>query len=83
MPSGSGRSGAAWLRARCGSRSTTIRWRWFQIATCHLTCRACGRVVAVDGTEILDWGKQVAAEAGYIFTGYAAALSGLCPAHAG
>jgi Fur family transcriptional regulator, ferric uptake regulator len=52
-------------------------------ATCHLTCRACGRVVAVDGTEILDWGKQVAAEAGYTFTGYAAALSGLCPAHAG
>jgi hypothetical protein len=45
--------------------------------------RACGRVVAVDGTEILDWGKQVAAEAGYTFTGYAVALSGLCPAHAG
>ena len=52
-------------------------------ATCHLTCRACGQVVAVDGTEILDWGKQVAAEAGYTFTGYTAALSGRCPAHAG
>src|ERR1022692_2624295 len=40
MPSGSGRSGAAWSGARCGrwelqessySRSTIIRWRWFQI----------------------------------------------------
>jgi hypothetical protein len=39
-PSGSGRSGAAWFRVRCGrcasrkssySRRTVIRWRWFQI----------------------------------------------------
>ena len=38
-PSGSGRSGAAWFRVRCGrcvlqkssySRRTVIRWRWFQ-----------------------------------------------------
>jgi Fur family ferric uptake transcriptional regulator len=51
-------------------------------ATCHLACRACGRVVAVDGTEILDWGKQVAAETGFTFTGYTVELSGLCAAHA-
>ena len=52
-------------------------------ATCHLICRSCGRIVAVDGSEILDWGKQVAAEAGFTFTGYTVGLSGLCPAHAG
>ena len=52
-------------------------------ATCHLICRVCGCIVAVDGSEILDWGKQVAAEAGYTFTGYTVELSGLCPAHAG
>ena len=52
-------------------------------STCHLTCRVCGRVIAVDGSEVLDWGKQVAAEAGFTFTGYTAELSGLCPAHAG
>jgi Fur family ferric uptake transcriptional regulator len=52
-------------------------------ATCHLICRACGRIVAVDGSEIPDWGKQVAAEAGFTFTGYTVELSGLCPAHAG
>lgn len=51
--------------------------------TCHLICRVCGRTIAVDGSEILDWGKQVAAEAGYTFTGYAVEMSGLCPAHAG
>jgi Fur family ferric uptake transcriptional regulator len=52
-------------------------------ATCHLICRACGCIVAVDGSEILDWGKQVAAEAGFTFTGYTIELSGLCPVHAG
>jgi Fur family ferric uptake transcriptional regulator len=52
-------------------------------ATCHLVCRACGRVVAVDGSEVLDWAKQVAAEAGFTFTGYTVELSGLCPAHGG
>lgn len=51
-------------------------------ATCHLICRACGRAVAVDGTEILDWGKQVAAEAGFSLTAHTVELSGLCPAHA-
>ena len=52
-------------------------------ATCHLICRACGCIVAVDGSEILDWAKQVAAESGFAFTGYTVELSGLCPAHGG
>jgi Fur family ferric uptake transcriptional regulator len=51
--------------------------------TCHLICRACGCIVAVDGSEILDWGKQVAAGSGFTFTGYTVELSGLCPAHTG
>jgi Fur family ferric uptake transcriptional regulator len=50
-------------------------------ATCHLTCRACGNAVEVDGSEILDWAKQVAAETGFTLTGYTFELSGLCPAH--
>jgi Fur family ferric uptake transcriptional regulator len=52
-------------------------------ATCHLICRVCGCIVAVDGSEILDWGKRVAAEAGFTLTGYTVELSGRCPAHAG
>jgi Fur family ferric uptake transcriptional regulator len=52
-------------------------------ATCHLVCRACGCIVAVDGSEVLGWGRQVAADAGFTFTGYTVELSGLCPAHAG
>jgi Fur family ferric uptake transcriptional regulator len=51
-------------------------------ATCHLVCRACGRIVAVDGTEVLDWCRQVAAEAGFAFMGHTVELSGLCPLHA-
>jgi Fur family ferric uptake transcriptional regulator len=51
-------------------------------ATCHLICRSCGCAAAVDGSEILDWGKQVAAEAGFTFTGYTVPLSGVCPVHA-
>jgi Fur family transcriptional regulator, ferric uptake regulator len=52
-------------------------------ATFHLTCRACGQVVAVDGTEIRDWAGRLAADAGFTLTGYTVELSGLCPAHAG
>ena len=52
-------------------------------ATCHLVCRACGRIIEVDGSEIREWAKQVAAEAGFSLTGYTAELSGLCPAHGG
>jgi Fur family ferric uptake transcriptional regulator len=51
--------------------------------TCHLTCRACGQVVAVDGSEIRDWSRRFAAEAGFTLTGYTVELTGLCPAHAG
>ena len=50
-------------------------------ATCHLRCRACGRIVAVDGREILDWAEQVTAESGFTLTGYTIELSGLCSAH--
>jgi Fur family ferric uptake transcriptional regulator len=52
-------------------------------ATCHLVCRVCGAIVAVDGSEVLDWAKQIAADAGFTFTEYTVELSGLCPAHAG
>jgi Fur family transcriptional regulator, ferric uptake regulator len=52
-------------------------------ATCHLTCRVCGRIVAVDGSEIQDWARRFAIEAGFILTGYTVELSGLCPTHSG
>ena len=52
-------------------------------ATCHLTCRACGEIVAVDGSEIRDWAGRFAAGAGFTLTGYTVELSGLCPAHSG
>lgn len=52
-------------------------------AVCHLTCRVCGRIVAVDGSEVREWASGVAAGAGFTLTGHAVALSGLCPAHAG
>lgn len=64
-----------------GSGESRYRLR-ASTATCHLICRSCGCIVTVDGSEILDWGKQVAAEAGFTFTGYTIELSGLCPAHA-
>lgn len=50
-------------------------------ATCHLTCRACGRIVVVDGSEIREWAGRVAAGAGFTLTRYSVALSGLCSAH--
>ena len=52
-------------------------------ATCHLTCRACGHIVAADASEIREWASKVAAGAGFTLTGYTVALSGLCPAHRG
>jgi Fur family ferric uptake transcriptional regulator len=52
-------------------------------ATYHLICRACGRIVEVDGSEIREWAERVAAEAGFTLTAHAIELSGLCPEHAG
>ncbi|HTW05593.1 MAG TPA: Fur family transcriptional regulator [Streptosporangiaceae bacterium] len=52
-------------------------------STFHLTCRACGLTVAVDASEVGDWAKRVAAEAGYTLTSWAVELTGLCPAHSG
>jgi hypothetical protein len=52
-------------------------------ATCHLICRACGQIVAVNGREIRDWAGSFAAGAGFTLTGYTVDLSGLCPAHSG
>jgi Fur family transcriptional regulator, ferric uptake regulator len=51
-------------------------------ATFHLTCRACGRIVPVDGSEIRAWARRLSAEAGFTLTGYAVELTGLCPEHA-
>ena len=51
--------------------------------TFHLACRACGQVVEVDGTEVRDWARRLAVEAGFTLTGYAVGLTGLCPVHAG
>jgi Fur family ferric uptake transcriptional regulator len=56
-------------------RASTTSW--------HLTCRACECVVAVDGSEIREWARGAAAEAGFTLTGYTIGLSGLCPAHTG
>jgi Fur family ferric uptake transcriptional regulator len=50
---------------------------------CHLTCRTCGCVVEVDGSKVLDWARQVAADAGFTLTDYLVGLSGECPAHGG
>lgn len=46
---------------------------------CHLTCWACGQIVAVDGSEIRDWAMRFAAGAGFALTGYMVELSGPCP----
>jgi Fur family ferric uptake transcriptional regulator len=51
--------------------------------THHITCRACGHAVEVDGREVWEWAASVAARAGFTLTGRTVELSGLCPAHAG
>jgi Fur family ferric uptake transcriptional regulator len=51
--------------------------------TSPLICRACGCVVEVDGSEIREWARQVAAEAGFALTECTVELFGLCPAHSG
>jgi len=46
-----------------------------------LTCRVCGRAVEVDGTEVWEWARQVAAEAGFTLTRHVVELAGVCPEH--
>ena len=47
----------------------------------HLVCRVCGRVVEVDGREVWDWGRQVAAAEGFALAWVTIELAGLCPEH--
>jgi Fur family transcriptional regulator, ferric uptake regulator len=50
--------------------------------THHLTCRICGRTVEVDGGEVREWARQVAAEQGFMLTEHTVELTGVCPGHA-
>jgi Fur family ferric uptake transcriptional regulator len=47
----------------------------------QLTCRVCGRAVEVDGSEIWEWARKTAAEAGFVLTEHVAELTGVCPEH--
>ncbi len=45
----------------------------------HLTCRACGRSVEVEGRAVEQWADRVAAQAGFTDVGHTVELFGLCP----
>jgi Fur family ferric uptake transcriptional regulator len=45
----------------------------------HLTCRACGRSVEVEGRAVERWAEQVAAEAGFADVNHTVELFGVCP----
>ena len=47
----------------------------------HLTCRACGRSVEVEGRVVEQWAEKVAAEAGFTSVDHTVELFGLCPEH--
>lgn len=47
----------------------------------HLTCRACGRSVEVEGRVVEQWAEKVAAEAGFTKVDHTVELFGLCPEH--
>ena len=47
----------------------------------HLTCRACGRSVEVEGRVVEQWAEKVAAEAGFTSVDHTVELFGLCPDH--
>ena len=47
----------------------------------HLTCRACGRSVEVEGRVVEQWAEKVAAEAGFTAVDHTVELFGLCPDH--
>jgi Fur family transcriptional regulator, ferric uptake regulator len=48
----------------------------------HLTCRACGMSVEVEGRAVEQWAEKVAAEAGFTSVNHTVELFGLCPEHA-
>ena len=48
----------------------------------HLTCRACGRSVEVEGKAVERWAEEVASQAGFSEVGHTVELFGLCPEHA-
>jgi Fur family ferric uptake transcriptional regulator len=45
----------------------------------HLTCRACGRSVEVEGRAVERWAEHVAAEAGFADVDQTVELFGTCP----
>jgi len=45
----------------------------------HLTCRACGRSVEVEGRAVERWAGEVAAQAGFTEVGHTVELFGVCP----
>ena len=47
----------------------------------HLTCRACGRSVEVEGKAVERWAEEVARQAGFSDVGHTVELFGLCPEH--
>ena len=49
----------------------------------HLTCRACGRSVEVEGRAVERWAGQVAARAGFTDVDHTVELFGVCPGCAG
>ncbi len=45
----------------------------------HLTCRACGRSIEVEGKAVERWAEEVATQAGFSDVGHTVELFGLCP----
>ncbi|GAA1504202.1 transcriptional repressor [Sphaerisporangium rubeum] len=45
----------------------------------HVTCRACGRSVEVEGTAVERWAERVAAEAGFVDVDHTVEIFGRCP----
>ncbi|GAA4605444.1 transcriptional repressor [Actinoallomurus liliacearum] len=45
----------------------------------HVTCRACGRSVEVEGPAIEHWAERVATEAGFTDVDHTLEIFGLCP----
>ncbi len=49
----------------------------------HLTCRACGRSVEVEGRAVERWADEVAARAAFTEVDHTVELFGVCPGCAG
>ncbi|MET8157718.1 Fur family transcriptional regulator [Sphaerisporangium sp. NPDC005289] len=45
----------------------------------HVTCRACGRSVEVEGRDVERWAERVAAEAGFVDVDHTVEIFGVCP----